>query len=127
MRSAFAILLACCIVLSAWKEGMVYVLFKMNQAYIAANVCVNRDVPMSMCSGSCFLEDQLTETQSEDRDIPFSGFENKQSVVLGLPPDAELACCWQQVTSVKPAAHVHWSGLTPISRLFRPPRLTKKG
>jgi len=58
---------------------MVYVLFKINQAYIAANVCVNRDVPMSMCSGSCFLEDQLTETQSEDRDIPFSGFENKRS------------------------------------------------
>lgn len=37
----------------------VWVDFKINQDFIAAVLCINRDEPVPMCNGNCYLSDQL--------------------------------------------------------------------
>ena len=46
---------------AAFRDATVYVSFKLRQDYIARQLCVYRDVPLSMCKGSCYLRAQLAE------------------------------------------------------------------
>lgn len=38
--------------------------FKLNQTYIAQNLCINRLNPASNCNGKCYLMDQLAGKQN---------------------------------------------------------------
>ncbi len=42
--------------------------YYINKAYIAANVCENRDNPVLHCNGKCYLKQQLKKTESGDQD-----------------------------------------------------------
>jgi hypothetical protein len=51
----------------------VYVDFKIRQEQIAGELCAYRDVPLVMCNGICYLEDQLQKTELPGQEkIPFS-------------------------------------------------------
>lgn len=39
--------------------------FKLNQSYIASELCVNRDVPDSDCHGKCYLTKKLQQQNKE--------------------------------------------------------------
>lgn len=38
-----------------WRTGLVWAWFKVNQTYIAQELCINRDKPELSCSGKCIL------------------------------------------------------------------------
>ena len=42
-----------------YKVGF-FTFYQLNKAYITENYCVNKDRPITMCYGSCFLEKGLT-------------------------------------------------------------------
>lgn len=42
----------------------VFVSFKINQKYIASNICEKKDIPQNTCEGGCFLKKEL---QKEDQ------------------------------------------------------------
>ncbi len=44
--------------------------FKINQAYIAANLCINRFEAIPVCKGSCYLENQLNLDQKQQQKYP---------------------------------------------------------
>lgn len=44
--------------------------FKINQAYIAANLCINRFEAIPVCKGSCFLENKLNQDQQQQQKFP---------------------------------------------------------
>lgn len=46
----------------------VYILlqFKINQNYIAKNLCVKKDLPNNCCKGSCQLEKQLEKEEKKE-------------------------------------------------------------
>jgi len=44
--------------------------FKINQDYIAANLCINRFETIPVCKGSCFLENQLNQAQKQQQKLP---------------------------------------------------------
>lgn len=44
--------------------------FKINQDYIAANLCINRFDKIPVCKGACFLEKQLNEDQQQQKKYP---------------------------------------------------------
>ena len=47
--------------------------FKIHQAFIAETYCVNKDDPILMCSGKCYLSQQLKEAEEpHQQDLPFS-------------------------------------------------------
>ena len=40
----------------SFQEAGFYLFFKLNQDYIAQNLCVNQDAKELMCSGKCYLK-----------------------------------------------------------------------
>ncbi len=51
----------------------IYVSFKMNQASIAKNQCLQKDVKGNKCQGCCQLKKQLKKSeQSDQRELPKS-------------------------------------------------------
>ncbi|PVD53610.1 hypothetical protein DC498_03580 [Terrimonas sp.] len=44
--------------------------FKINQDYIAANLCINRFEAIPVCKGSCYLENQLNQDQKQQQKFP---------------------------------------------------------
>jgi hypothetical protein len=41
--------------------------FKINQEYIAENLCVNKDEPESCCEGKCQLEKELIKEEKKEK------------------------------------------------------------
>lgn len=53
-----------------FSELMVFVSFKMNQDYIAENLCVEKDMEDSTCMGCCQLEKRINEQQENKKEFP---------------------------------------------------------
>ena len=59
MRSIFAILLGCLLLLVLARPVVPHLLFQLNKGQIQSSFCEQRDLPRSCCKGSCFLRKQL--------------------------------------------------------------------
>lgn len=74
--------------------------FKINQDFIAEVLCINRDEPILMCSGNCYLSSQLAATEEKEQ----------QEVPQTLQEKVEvLAYCMEAVLGLFPAP-------VPVSR-----------
>ena len=49
---------------------MIYFSFKINQDYIAKNLCVEKEVEGSTCKGCCQLKKKLEHQQEQKKQIP---------------------------------------------------------
>ncbi len=45
-------------------------MFKINQEYIADNLCINRFDLIPVCKGACYLEDQLNSNGEQQQKMP---------------------------------------------------------
>jgi len=53
-----------------FSELVVYVSFKLNQDYIAKNLCVEKDIEDSTCKGCCQLKSKMEEQQEQKETLP---------------------------------------------------------
>lgn len=60
----FALLLQSFSYFSIWGA------FKLNQTFIAENICINRFDAIPICFGSCYLEDQFNSSNQQDESSP---------------------------------------------------------
>lgn len=51
---------------------LVYLDFEMRRDYIAKVLCINRDKPITVCGGTCYLELNLEKSQRNSEAIPAS-------------------------------------------------------
>src|SRR4051812_12457398 len=70
MKKMAAILLIAALLVQCTSQLWIMVAFKINQDYIAANLCINRFDAIPVCKGSCFLEDQLNQDQKQQQKFP---------------------------------------------------------
>ncbi len=68
------------VLVSAINFPLVYLEFEINKDYIRDVLCVNRDKPITVCGGSCYLKKRLTQEQSEKTDAT----SKTKRVALGL-------------------------------------------
>lgn len=54
--------------------------FYINQSFIAANLCENRDKPQLNCNGKCQLSKRLKAEQRKDAENPERKAENKSEI-----------------------------------------------
>ncbi len=87
MKQTIAILLAFMVLSVILKDVAMYVLFKVNQDYIAATKCVNKDKKVSKyalnCNGQCYLKKTIVayhESKENNSSIPFPTLEDQQEV-----------------------------------------------
>lgn len=62
-------------------QTVILVNFKINQAYIAANLCENKNIADSTCEGKCQLKKQIEQTQDAAKQLPPS-FNFKELVLF---------------------------------------------
>ena len=50
----------------AWVIPVVYLDYELRKEYIIANLCVNRDNPIVVCEGKCYLAEKIVEAKKQD-------------------------------------------------------------
>ena len=70
MRHLFIILALTGVLLQNFSKVIIYADFKINQDYIAKNLCVKKDIPDNSCKGSCHLKKQLDEEEKKEEAPP---------------------------------------------------------
>jgi hypothetical protein len=69
-RVVYSYFLVFLILWPVWRTGLVWAWFKINQDYIAQELCINRDKPELSCAGKCILNSKLNATHSDgNRDL----------------------------------------------------------
>ncbi len=68
------IVIALCLVVlvQSFQKTWIVTSWSVNRDYIAANLCENRMVKESTCSGSCYLKKQLKEQDQKEQSLPVS-------------------------------------------------------
>ncbi len=70
MKHFLAIFLVISHLIVQFSEGIIYFSFKINQDYIAKNLCVEKDMAGSTCKGCCQLKKKLDEQQQQKKQLP---------------------------------------------------------
>lgn len=70
MKNLFASILIFSILSFQFSELLVYVSFKINQDYIAKNLCIEKDTENSTCKGCCQLKKKVSEQQEQKNQFP---------------------------------------------------------
>lgn len=122
MRVFCAYILSLLLLLPVGIDWVIYFSFKAHQGYIAEYLCENRMEPLVMCSGACYLGEQL-QAQHEEREDPTFPFpeENRSLTYLFIKPALPRPSLPERPTGAFPAVDP-WSARLFASRLFRPPR-----
>jgi len=70
MKKIASLLLIAAFLVQCTSQLWIMVAFKINQDFIAANLCINRFDAIPVCKGSCYLEDQLNQEQKQQQKLP---------------------------------------------------------
>lgn len=72
MRLLAVILLSLVILLSVCRGGIVKSIYIINKTYIQDELCVEKDILLSTCNGSCWVAAQLNEPVERNSAIPIA-------------------------------------------------------
>ncbi|MEQ9285862.1 MAG: hypothetical protein RIG77_03075 [Cyclobacteriaceae bacterium] len=64
-RKHITLLLLLVVLLGSVRFPMVYMEFALNKDYITNVLCINREKPITVCGGSCYLKKRLENEQSK--------------------------------------------------------------
>lgn len=123
MKAFLSILLSLLILVCATSKAWVYLAFKLNQSYIAAELCENRYETLVMCSGMCYLDKQLeTLDQKEQKSNPIQQLGNKDFhfPMIALVDETMTNSSREQVLFSSPT----WRPRPYNSGLLKPPQLS---
>ena len=62
-RKIFAVILLLAVGACTFQKAIALLDYRLNRAYIAATLCVNRDNPRSCCAGKCYRDKQLSKEE----------------------------------------------------------------
>ena len=68
LRRIVGFMLVLCIGWSQCTQVLTYLNFKINQDYIAKELCENKEVPKMNCNGKCYLAKQLAKQEKEEEE-----------------------------------------------------------
>jgi len=70
LKNFFAVIWAFSVLTVQFSEGLIFLSFKINQDFIAKNLCVEKDVEGSTCKGCCQLKKKLNENKEQKEQLP---------------------------------------------------------
>ncbi|PWJ60496.1 hypothetical protein CLV98_101680 [Dyadobacter jejuensis] len=51
--------------LKAWVIPLIYLDYEIRKDFIASTLCINRDKPMVICNGKCYLAEKVAEAERQ--------------------------------------------------------------
>ncbi|MCU4156642.1 hypothetical protein J1N10_11700 [Carboxylicivirga sp. A043] len=70
MKKSLLILLALVSLIASSGDSFILLVFKMNQQYIAENLCEQKEVKNNTCQGCCHLKKQMEQQNEQDKTSP---------------------------------------------------------
>lgn len=99
--------------------------FKINQDFIAEVLCINREKPMTMCNGKCYLSEQLKKAEEqEEKQAPTNKKERLEVVYYYATSAFEFLVhtdCFVSKLNLACIDEFYTSSF--IADIFRPPKL----
>lgn len=125
MNKITALILMLCLSCQLVLKLSIVAWFEINQEYIAATLCENKNKPELVCCGKCVLTKELKKAddveQKSQNNAP-SKEERTSMVVFVLPEQSEISSPFQEIISViqhpKTAKH---HGILAVNAIFHPP------
>lgn len=96
------------------------VLFNINQDFIANRLCINRDQPLLLCKGSCFLNDLVDEQRSNPSTLTVHILDQLVLYVCDLIELPTQKLSEFQTNSISNSTESIYK-FAYLSHLFRPP------
>ncbi|WP_146946834.1 hypothetical protein [Cyclobacterium qasimii] len=81
MNKAVSILMIAVMLLPGFTKIGILIDFKINQDFIAEVLCINKDEPMTMCNGKCFLSEQLKKAEEKEEKQAPGSKDDRMSIV----------------------------------------------
>jgi len=85
MKAVFTYLVLFAFALQIGSRIYVLVDFKINQEYIAENLCEKKDEPESCCEGKCHLAEELNEIEELESNTPINSENSKKEKIEDFP------------------------------------------
>lgn len=121
VRTLFILCMAWMVILNSMVYSVICVNFQLNRSFIAEMFCENKDLPMSECQGTCYLNKQLDQA-SQESDSDWMSF--RFDFNLFILPETSLE---KVKLNIQPlVSELSWQIVSPYIADFsifdRPPR-----
>lgn len=96
-----------------------YVEFELNKEYIAEFLCINKEKPMTICGGKCYLSKELQKANEQDKSL---AIDMNDYPISNLLANSFIFSRLEHVEHI--AKHVFYEDLSLQdyhSSIFRPP------
>ncbi|MFZ4462697.1 MAG: hypothetical protein ACOYN5_02565 [Bacteroidales bacterium] len=107
------------------SKTWIYVSFKINQAYIAKNLCVQKEIEGNSCKGCCQLKKEFKKADDEEQKTLPKGINLKTEIVYYSHPTT--ISCSNQILLFKNISYSsfdqHFINSSLITDIFHPPQL----
>jgi len=115
-------LLVVVVLLHSMSMPLVYLGFQLNREYIAANLCINRDKPITVCGGRCYLVKNLKKAHDSPKSNEAPAHRKQVTETLYYSPLFSFAC--QNTESEKQSYFVYIDTFqsTLLYDIFHPPK-----
>lgn len=120
MKQLSVIVLVLLVLIGGMSESLRYASFKLNQAAIAEQYCVNITQPELLCSGKCYYYDLIADGDDVPSQITHTGAKIQFSFTLPFLPELPQLVSEESCS----VACAYYQGMTSTdycTRLLRPP------
>lgn len=125
MKNAFSILMITALMLPNLVKIGILIDFKINQDFIAEVLCINREEPMTMCSGKCYLSEELKKAEEQEEKQAPTNKKERLEVVYNYSGSAFGLLLGTDcfLSKLNPATGDEYYTSSFIANIFRPPKL----
>ena len=117
-------LLILAVFMANFSTWLVYVGFKINQQYIARNLCINRFKPSIHCDGKCYFMHKIKQAEENEKKQSAKGNSGRVEISFFQQPFS-ISFIEPEITD-KAAVSIQTCAFTYNSQhlevIFRPPR-----
>jgi len=124
MKQGFVILMIAAVALPSLHKLGLLIDFKINQDFITENFCVNKNEPVIMCHGKCYLSQKFEEAERQQNKAP-GAIQKTQTDVLNWDVkeyESQFLLC-PEAAQASPIAYLNIFHILDLpGGIFRPPR-----
>lgn len=121
MKKAVAIILILAVTAQLLNELLVVAAFELQEAYIAQELCEEREVPDSDCHGHCQLTKKLTQDNDTNDRARTPRFEEIPNFSIYLPAHSQYDYTMKWSGKQLPAGDAHLPDELFTDDIFHPP------
>jgi len=103
------------------QYSFTWMIFKINQEYIATNLCVQKDIEENSCQGCCQLKKEMQQTEKQEKSNPN---QSQRKLTIDLFNTSSLTFKKPDVFKI---INYHYGAIIMVdafyARVFKPPQV----